>query len=301
MSYSQNDWRKYSELYHGKWEWPNGKNSSEYNAWYYKTHKEKWDKTLDELEGLSDEQRKLILDSLGLTEEQLAELSDEEIQELLRNSTVGNLKALHQTIDQHFLTKKDSETGLPLKSKETSADEDMEKVNPDFENFSADTKNNCVNCSMAYDLRRRGFDVTADQSDKPLDVAMVYDMYDMPTTEGVNTQVSYEGYVKNYGDPGMSKKDFVATQSNSMIDYLETNMPEGSRGLMTVAWSDNSGHAVAWEIEDGDLVVRDCQTGKKYEGDSVYTDFMSHSNGYIQAVRLDDKELNPDNIKRVMR
>lgn len=41
--------------------------------------------------------------------------------------------------------------------------------------------------------------------------------------------------------------------------------------------------------------------GKKYEGDAVYTDFMSHSNGYIQAVRLDDKELNPDNIKRVMR
>lgn len=42
--YSQNDWRSYTELYHkeGRWTWPNGNNSKEYNQWYYATHPEKW-------------------------------------------------------------------------------------------------------------------------------------------------------------------------------------------------------------------------------------------------------------------
>lgn len=44
--YSTNDWRSY-ELAHSlfgssnkpKWEWPNGKNSSAYNKWYYQAHR----------------------------------------------------------------------------------------------------------------------------------------------------------------------------------------------------------------------------------------------------------------------
>lgn len=42
-NYSANDYRFY--LAHkgkGKWTWPGGKNSKEYNANYYQTHKEKW-------------------------------------------------------------------------------------------------------------------------------------------------------------------------------------------------------------------------------------------------------------------
>lgn len=39
--YSENDYRYY--LAHGKWTWPNGNNSKEYNLWYYQQHKEKWD------------------------------------------------------------------------------------------------------------------------------------------------------------------------------------------------------------------------------------------------------------------
>lgn len=38
--YSENDYRYY--LAHGKWTWPNGKNSKEYNHDYYSKHKDKW-------------------------------------------------------------------------------------------------------------------------------------------------------------------------------------------------------------------------------------------------------------------
>lgn len=47
--YSNNDFRSYQELYHAeekkkaKWPWlPGGKNTPEYNHWYYMTHPEKW-------------------------------------------------------------------------------------------------------------------------------------------------------------------------------------------------------------------------------------------------------------------
>lgn len=36
--YSNNDYRDYLE--HGKWSWPNGKNTPEYNRNYYQTHRE---------------------------------------------------------------------------------------------------------------------------------------------------------------------------------------------------------------------------------------------------------------------
>ena len=38
--YSENDYRYY--LAHGKWTWPNGNNSKEYNHDYYSKHKDKW-------------------------------------------------------------------------------------------------------------------------------------------------------------------------------------------------------------------------------------------------------------------
>ena len=38
--YSENDYRYY--LAHGKWEWPNGKNSPAYNHDYYSKHRDKW-------------------------------------------------------------------------------------------------------------------------------------------------------------------------------------------------------------------------------------------------------------------
>ena len=44
--YTYNDWRYYLQHKESKWEWKDGKNSSEYNHWYYLTHPEKWGKAI---------------------------------------------------------------------------------------------------------------------------------------------------------------------------------------------------------------------------------------------------------------
>ena len=53
-------------------------------------------------------------------------------------------------------TERDPESGLLLKHSKMSKQEDMFMVNPEYKNFDANTMNNCMLCTTAYDLRRRG-------------------------------------------------------------------------------------------------------------------------------------------------
>lgn len=55
--YSQNDYRYY--LAHGKWQWPNGKNSPAYNHDYYQKHKEQW-------KAYADNAKKKAKDIIGI-------------------------------------------------------------------------------------------------------------------------------------------------------------------------------------------------------------------------------------------
>lgn len=57
--YSENDYRYY--LAHGKWEWPNGKNSPAYNHDYYSKHKDKWKE-------YADKAKKKVKDVVGISD-----------------------------------------------------------------------------------------------------------------------------------------------------------------------------------------------------------------------------------------
>lgn len=59
----------------------------------------------------------------------------------------------------------DSENSeLKIKDRHWTEEEDMAAVNPSYRNFDTNTKNNCMLCTTTYDLRRRGYDVTAEKA-----------------------------------------------------------------------------------------------------------------------------------------
>ena len=134
---------------------------------------------------------------------------------------------------------------LALNRKATSMgpNEDMAACNPKYSKGRV-YKNNCISCALAYDLRRRGYDVES----APID-----------TTSAVNGSLPvqldfYKGEkLETFEvpkDPDVAAKQF----SNRILKY-----GDGSRGMLRIRWKNGDGHAAVWEVDDGSVVIRDPQ------------------------------------------
>lgn len=150
---------------------------------------------------------------------------------------------------------KDVENGLPTKTKMFSKDEDMKAVNPNYGTGKLDYRMNCAYCTIAYDLRRRGYDVEAlpntniGSIDREVFILNAYEDFNIYT--GMNS-VSCEL-------PSDSPED-----AKNLEQDMIKKFGDGSRGTFFVEWENGGGHAVIWEIEGNKVVIRDSQNGKKY-------------------------------------
>ena len=207
-------------------------------------------------------------------------------------------KAENENEERIKKLKVDKKTGLHLKDGEMSRDEDMKKVNPGFYNFDSNTKNNCMLCTTAYDLRRRGYDVAANK------VSLGYEAKDIkrwyPKAKIQEIGNAYD--IINNEDTSKLKK---AGQRLSLIYGIKSpirdrtietikKQGEGARGNLMIQFTDNwGGHSVAYEVEDGQVVIRDCQVGRKARKPDAYLDQCFKAT----VVRLDNVAFNPNTIK----
>ena len=148
---------------------------------------------------------------------------------------------------------------LALNRKATSMgpNEDMAACNPKYSKGRV-YKNNCISCALAYDLRRRGYDVES----APID-----------TTSAVNGSLPvqldfYKGEkLETFEvpkDPDVATKQF----SNRILKY-----GDGSRGMLRIRWKNGDGHAAVWEVDDGSVVIRDPQNNTMVD----LSDYMSRA------------------------
>ena len=105
-------------------------------------------------------------------------------------------------------------------------------------------KNNCISCALAYDLRRRGYDVESVGVD---------------TTKAANGSLPVQlGFYKGEklqsfdvpDDPNVAMKRFI----KSLLRY-----GNGSRGMLRIRWKNGDGHVVIWEVDGDSVVIRDPQ------------------------------------------
>lgn len=133
---------------------------------------------------------------------------------------------------------------LPIKRRETSREEDLAVINPSGKGTTVSGSNNCLLCSVAYDMRRRGYNVIANQR-APIDY-----LYDIGSDD--------LGYMYP------KAKQYKSNNLNSLTSKLE-RQGSGSRGILSCTWKGSkSGHVVAYEIENGKTVLYDAQDGTKY-------------------------------------
>lgn len=195
----------------------------------------------------------------------------------------------------------DKKTGFHKKTTEMSADEDMERVNPAFKNWDKNTKNNCVLCTMTYELRRRGYDVQARKATQGYDAnTLVKDWYKNSKpkiAEGsISDQDIFDAMAKGKA-PTIKKED----QDHMIESTLSTvkEQKDGARGQLAIIWNRTvSGHSVSYAVENGEMAIYDTQSNEKFVGDKACEKFLRKTSQAC-VTRLDNCQINIKYIKEV--
>lgn len=205
-------------------------------------------------------------------------LSKEEKDKIIANY----IDYLMSISDLRSKEEKDPNNGMPLISKEMSIEETMEYINLGRKTPIDDIKGggNCTLCTLALDLRMRGYDVSApnindaknagysntrssgsmDLWNGILDTLFNCDddEYDMEPDTGYMTRL-YKGDVKTLTDVNSEKlKSSVSKQTNTY-------------GNLAVSWNDcDWAHSMFYKVDSkGNIEIYDAQTNQKVDIDEV--------------------------------
>lgn len=133
---------------------------------------------------------------------------------------------------------------------------------------------NCANCTLTYDLRRRGYDVDAPWNDMGTADFAITNWYKLDTERDIEYW--------NADDT----QQFSKQEAKDMVDYMNNQYPDGAYGHFCITWSEGGGHDCVWSKEGGKIIIRDCQTGQVLNPE----EYILKAND-IYYFRADDKEL----------
>ena len=145
---------------------------------------------------------------------------------------------------------------LKIKSEPTTKDEDQGAINPMYDGMTYEWSNNCSYCTMAYDLRQRGYDVVANPAD-PEDLVYIPDIiswYDGAEPKDVASLAE---------ESGIPLEELTQYHAAQLLEEDLLKEGEGARGHFIVDWSNGGAHDVIWEVENGEVWLRDCQSNEK--------------------------------------
>lgn len=189
------------------------------------------------------------------------------------------------------------------------ASEDMAATNPKYDPYNDETSSNCFKCSIAYELRRRGYDVEAapfkgvNMLKDPQAMSSIDKYFKKPKVFIVNE----DGSVKqgNANIPVLDVLTFNSKLSKPKVytgedvkKSLEKNNPPNSRGMINVRWDKNlggGGHSMVYEVNSkGKVIIRDTQTNKL-----VDIDDLAIKSDRINFARLDNLEMKKEVLRNV--
>lgn len=151
-------------------------------------------------------------------------------------------------------------------------------ANPYFSEEYDEYSSNCQRCVVAYELRRRGYDVMA-----------------LPTYSGdVKPRVAFkasDGSISGrwMGAFQQAKAESVGARStDKVVSNVQRRMQSygnGSRGVVQVFWKNGGGHVFNVENSGGKIKARDAQTGKAVN----LKGYLSHAKpGSVNLIRTDN-------------
>lgn len=173
---------------------------------------------------------------------------------------------------------------------------DSGKANPNFTLSDAKDlgfRHNCQTCTMAYELRRRGFDIEAVANPTVKGFKNYRDFQQFCTVNGVDWRERFltpAGERANYTWSRSVVKDTVKEK----LSFIEAQTAQQGRYEIYCAWKgkDNGAHVFIIERQkNGELLWFDPQSARR--GGS-FDDYLSKmKKNLIGILRIDDKIINP--------
>ena len=153
--------------------------------------------------------------------------------------------------------------GLPL-----SMTEAYKNANPFYSDNYREFSENCQRAVVAYELRRRGYNVTA-----------------QPTFENDKLPKGnrWQGSFKN-----AKKESIGASTTKQAREKLNNKMKEygnGSRAIVSIQWKSGDGHVFNVERRNGKNYYIDAQTGKRYRNETILNGVKPQS---VKILRTDN-------------
>ena len=236
--------------------------------------------TASNKQGLSPEAAEAII-SLSIT---LAPLAITAVASLVAKGMMhADTKKAQKKLDQMRSERKsniDEKSGLPKKKKETTPEQDLKHVNPLHDNKTMAVNQNCVYCTVAYEMRRRGYDVNANLSEKPLPGFEMYkemfpgskqDILKTPTCtfldpKSTASDLKLDRKKTKELNTACNKAMVGENREHAKTIISEMSKQPDSRGAMAIIWGVGGGHMVAYEVKNGEFMIRDGQSGETYKG-----------------------------------
>ncbi len=182
--------------------------------------------------------------------------------------------------EKHRATEEtDPKTGLKLKDNpDATVKQDMRDINREHEYwmFHGDeregTTRNCMLCTTALDLKRKGYDVKAGK-----------------VKNGFNDDELKKWY---------KKPEITRDRIEEIFRKLEKE-PEGSYGNFMCTWEMGGGHSMFYRIENGKVAVYDAQSNQYYKDikTSDLYHYMWGGQNRTAYCRTDNLEVNIDYLK----
>ena len=186
-----------------------------------------------------------------------------------------------------------------IKTPETEK-QSMAEVNKNFHKSMTDGgidlepgwSNNCYDCSLAWEARRRGYDVEAQYDPNAGTDEEISSFY-----KGVESYRNSDGTINvniNSGwdlDVALEQKASNGKETmEEAADMLNDKYEDGARGCLDIFWKGGGGHNVAWEKKDGEIYIHDAQNNTTEKmADYSKADYVAPNQ--VVALRTDDKVL----------
>jgi hypothetical protein len=170
---------------------------------------------------------------------------------------------------------------------------DVAAVNHNGANYELGRGTNCLYCTTAYEMRRRGYDVQAQQDW----VGGIRG--DMPEAmfEGAHKDLVYDISGSSRGMSDEERAIATAAGSQAMIDAMVAQ-GDGARGYVSVQWAyGQGGHSMAYEVVNGKAIMIDCQTGETMTGNSIWEERLYYADT-CSITRVDNCEFNKYMVDR---
>lgn len=208
----------------------------------------------------------------------------------------SNVKGRHRekaSLDARKNLQLDDKTGLYLKSNQNaSMRDDAKSVNPKWTLFTTDlsVQRNCVLCSTAYDMRRRGYEVIAKKTYFGRHFENTVEKW-YPGAE----RVRVKNLPQKRGLFGVKAKK---SEIESRITKAMSALPDNSRGIIHIDQGRYGiNHAMNFERKDGVTSFIDAQSGHVYDTKKIAS-VMKSGGGEMAYYRTDHLKPDIDAIKK---